>query len=142
MADTNFRSSTTPTAETQPAAPSDVKQTDVDTKVEPLYSEYHRENGKPFLADYYQLGETWKDEAGGFPKEVAIIEEFIDHQIDTGELPNNIGAVKEALKKMEKVTNLSKHERPIVKVDTIAAYVKFLMECDHIKFNVKKYGNY
>jgi len=139
MADTTFRTKVETTKETTPEA---VKSTvDGNASVETPFSEYHKENGKPFIADYFQLGDTWRDEAGGFPQEVAIIEDFIQDRIDKGELPNNVESVKEAIKKIEKLTNLDKHERPIVKIDTIAAYTKFLMECDHIKFNLKKYAN-
>jgi hypothetical protein len=118
------------------------KDTTVDGKanVEVPYTEYEREVGKPYIVDHYKLGDNWKDKLGGFQPEVTLIEEFISSQIDKGEIPNNLKAVQETIKSIEKMTNVDKNERPTIKLETMAAYVKFLMSVDKIHFNTSRYG--
>jgi Arc/MetJ-type ribon-helix-helix transcriptional regulator len=111
-----------------------------ESKVETPFKDYEQSKGYPFSVDYFNLGDTWADTSGGFPKEVSLIEEYLDSKVQSGELPNSTDAVKDMLKKMEKVTNLDKHERPLVKIETIAAYIEFLMKTDKIKFNLRRYG--
>lgn len=138
--DTTFRTPQTPAIETTPKSNrADVTQTD--SNVEVPYTDYEKTHGKPYTVDHFQLGDTWQEDLGGFAKEVSTIEEFFSKQIESGSLPNNKEAIKAAIRKMEKVTNLDKNERPIVKIETISAYVKFLMDVDNIKFNVARYGH-
>ena len=33
----------------------------IESKVEPPYLDYHREKGKPYMADYFGLGDLWHD---------------------------------------------------------------------------------
>jgi len=110
------------------------------SKVETPFNGYEQSKGYPFSVDYFNLGDTWAETSGGFPKEVSLIEEYVDNKIQSGELPNSTESVKEMFKKMEKVTNLDKHERPLVKIETIAAYIEFLMKTEKIKFNLRRYG--
>ena len=66
----------------------------------------------------------------------------MDKQIESGEIANSIDAIKGRYKEIEKVTKVSKEERAVVKVETVAAYIKFLMESDRTKFNLMRYGKY
>jgi len=111
-----------------------------ESRVEVPYLDYEKEYGRPHTVDYFKLGDSWNDPMGGFSKEVALIEEYLQNKVEKGEIANSINAIKEELKKMEKITNLAKEERPLVKIETLAAYVKFLMETDKIKFNLAKYS--
>lgn len=112
-----------------------------ETKVVPPFKDYVSQYNHPYTVDYFGLGDTWEQKEGGFGKEVSIIESFIESEIDKGEIPNNIEAVKDVLKKLEKMTGIDKNERPLMKIETLAAYVEFLMKCDKIKFNIKRYGS-
>jgi len=136
---TSFREKQKPAKE--PVTEANNKTTVSETRVEVPYTDYEKEHGKPFTAEHFQLGETWDDPNGGFAPELSLIEEFVDDRIKKGELPNNVDSVKDAFKKMEKTIGLDKNERPLVKIEMLASYVKFLMECDKIKFNVGRYGN-
>lgn len=139
MTDGNFSTATKAAGpESQPAQ---VKTDSTGiTHEEVPFLDYHREHGKPFIADHFQLGDTWSDNTGGFPEEVGLIDTYLEDQINQGEIPNDVNAVKEVIKKIEKITNINKNERPVVKIDIIAAYVKFLMTTDKVRFNLKKYG--
>lgn len=110
------------------------------SKVEGPYTNYEQAHGYPYIVDHFKLGDSWAETQGGFPKEVSLIEEYITNKINSGDMPDNVDSIKDMIKKIEKVTNLDKNERPVVKVETIAAYVEFLMKADKIKFNLRRYG--
>jgi len=110
-----------------------------EAKVEVPYLEYEREYGHPYSVDYFKLGDTWKDPVGGFPEEISVIEEYIQKKIESGELPNDRGIIEKKLKEMEKFNNLKDEPRAVVRIETLAAYIKFLGETDKIKFNLRRY---
>jgi hypothetical protein len=140
MADSVFRTRVEPDKE--PEVHAKETSSGTVTHVEPPYTDYETEHGKPYSAEYFQLGDTWNDPNGGFAPELSLIEEFVSDRIRKGELPNNVKAVKEAIKKMEKVTNLSEYDAPIKKIEILSAYIKFLMTTDKIKFNIQRYGHH
>ncbi len=134
-----FRTKQEPAVETSPKGEKQAMAPTV--KPEVPYTDYEKENSHPYIVDHFKLGDTWKETMGGFSKEVTLIEEFFSKQISKGDLPNNKRAVKEAIKKMEKITGVNKDARPVVKVENLAAYVEFLMKVDKTKFNLKRYDN-
>ena len=134
-----FREKAEPAKE--PVTPSSNTTTGDLTKVEVPYTDYEKTNGKPFTAQHFKLGETWDDPNGGFAKELSLIEEFVSDQISKGDLPNNIDAVKDAFKKMEKTIGIDKNERPLMKIELMSAYVEFLMKCDKVKFDRNRYAD-
>lgn len=108
--------------------------------VEVPYTEYGKQNGTPFIVDHYKLGSFW-DESGAYEKEVGLIDGYIKHKIDSGEWADNQTTVKNELKKMEKLTNIKDEQRASIKISTIGAYIKFLMESEGIRKDFAKYGN-
>lgn len=111
------------------------------TNVEVPYLDYEAQKSHPFSVDHYELGDRWRDPTGGFPSEVSEIENYFREKITSGEVANSLSAVKARLKEIEKVTNVSKEERRVIKLSTIAAYIKFLKETDNIKRSITRYGN-
>jgi len=111
------------------------------TNVEVPYMDYEADKGHPYTVDYFKLGKYWDEGMGGFEKEVNIIEGYIQKKIKSGEWANNQEAIKKELKKMEKLTNVKDETRPIVKVATITAHIKFLQEAEGIRKDFAKYGN-
>lgn len=108
-----------------------------EVNVEVPYLDYEDAHGRPFVADNYQLGDTWGMPNGGFPEEVAKIEEFIENQINDGEIANDVNDIRQLLRSLEKMTNVDKESRPLIKIQTVAAYVDFLNKTKGIK---PKYG--
>lgn len=140
MADTTTRTKSEPIQDSSP--PSGVPTTSgAEVTIEVPYRDYQDNNGRPFVADHYQLGDTWYEPNGGFPNEVAAIEDYVENQIKRGEIANTQGDVKTLLKRLEKITNVDKESRSLVKVETIAAYVEFLRKTDTLKGNIRKYGS-
>lgn len=111
------------------------------SSVEVPYLDYEREHGKPFSVEYFGLGESWREAVGGFSKEIGALEGYFSDLISRGEIANSTNAVKDRLKEILRVTNMSKEERAVVKLETIAAYIKFLMEKEDIKHSVTRYGS-
>jgi hypothetical protein len=101
------------------------------------YTEYQTEHGKPYLADYYKLGDTWEV----FNEEVSTIEDYLKRKIETGEIANDIETIKKEIKKMEKLNNLKDEPRTTIKLGTLNSYIKFLNDVDGVKFNWRKYAN-
>jgi hypothetical protein len=116
--------------------------THIDDKVEVPFTEYRHTNGKPYTVDYFDLGTSWNDPEGGFEYEVDILEKYFEHKIEQGEIGNSNEAIKAEIKKMEKMNNLQNEYRKPVKIGTLSAYVKFLLETEGIRVNSKKYANY
>ena len=139
MSDAVFRTKSETTG--KPVKLPDAKETtrgDEATEEVP-YLDYEREHNHPYSVDYFKLGDTWQDPMGGFPEEVSVIEEYIEKKIKGGDLVNSISAIKQELKRIEEMNNINKEERAVVKIGTMAAYIRFLMETDKIKFNLKRY---
>jgi len=143
MADTTFRQKVT-VEETPEVSPKGKETTrgEEGERQEVPYLEYEREHYHPFSVDYFKIGETWDDPKGGFPEEIAIIEEYFQNKIETGEIANDLETVKKELKRMEKLTNVKDEPRAVVKIETLAAYIKFLMDTDKIKINLRRYGHH
>jgi hypothetical protein len=111
------------------------------TDVEVPYLDYAKEKNHPYPVDHYQLGDRWQDPVGGFPKEIAVIEGYIEEKIKSGELANSVNSIKDYIKKLEKLNNIQAEERPLVKIETLAAYIEFLQKTDKLKQNLKRYGH-
>jgi len=111
----------------------------IDSKVEPPYLDYHREKGKPYIADYFGLGELWQDKVGGFKEELDTIDNYVKDEIEQGRLDNSTESVKELLKSIEKQIG-NKTERVTIKIAQMAAFTNFLYKNREIKNNQSKYG--
>ena len=137
----------TPIAPPQSAAAATQQATDTDrtivVDVEPPFSDYESQNGKPFLVDHYELGSLWNHRdmySEGFEGEVGVVTSYIDGLIAKGEINNTVEAVRSKLKDLEKVVNVRNDDRKAVRVGKVAAYVEFLMKSDNIQSNSAKYG--
>lgn len=107
-------------------------------EVEPPFTSYETDKGHPFLVDHYELGSLWND--AGYEPEIASINTYIEHLINTGEINNTLESVKGKLKSIEKMLNIPKDARTANRVGQVAAYVEFLIKADNIKKDSAKYG--
>lgn len=139
--ETTFKTSSQPSSDSTAPTKEGSNQTISTDSAEVPYTEYEKSTGNPYSVDYFGLGSSWTDAQGGFPKEISLIEEYFDSQISSGEIANSQNAIKERLKEILKVTGMNKEERNTIKIETVAAYVEFLMKTDDIKHNVKRYAS-
>jgi hypothetical protein len=123
----------------EPVAVKDVTTTGTDN-VEVPYMDYEQTHSHPYSVDYFKLGDTWEDPAGGFPKEINLIETYIKGKIDSGEIANSVTAIRDLIKHMEKFNNLNKEERSVVKIEVLSNYVEFMMKNDKVKSNLRRYN--
>jgi len=143
MPDTVFRTQAPEPAPEAPKAkePGDTKVPGGLVDIESPYLDYEAINGQPYLVEHYKLGDTWQEPVGGFPEELSVIQDYVENEIKTGKMGNDVTSVKNLLKKAEKMTNTKEETRLTVKLPIIAAYMKFLMEEDKIKFNAQRYAH-
>ncbi len=113
--------------------------TQTPTEVEPPYSEYEKKAGKPYAVDYFELGRYW-DHGELYNKEIGSIETYMSHLVETGEINNTLKAVKDKMKKIEKMININSEDRKASRVGRVAAYMEFLIKADGIKRDSAKYG--
>jgi len=146
--DTVFRSKSQDTAQSPEEEIASVSSKVRDTVIGPHdtssievpYTDYIKAHNHPHAVDYFKLGDHWDTPDGGYGQEVSIIEEYLQSKVEHGEIANTVSAIKNELKTMEKINNLKLEERTPIKIGTIAAYVRFLMDTDNIKYNMRKYG--
>ena len=143
MAESVFRSSTpAPTQATSSIATKNDASTTKDSGIEVPYLDYEAEHGKPYLAEHFQLGDKWSDIDGGFPQEISEINTYIQEKIKSGETPNSVKAIKELINGMEKMNNLTKEERPVVKLEVLHHYIQFLQANDQTRKNLRRYNGF
>lgn len=136
MTSTVIRQQTAVVVEPPPENVVPEKQTVVDQVQEEVpFFDYKAEHGKPFLADYYKLGDHWD----AFNQEISLINDYVTRKIEDGDIANSVSAVRKEIEKMEKLHNLKDEERTVIKVGTLASYIKFLNETEGIKFNYYKH---
>jgi hypothetical protein len=142
MRDTIFKQVTDTKAETTNPVP-ETKRPSTGSEVNPAvpYTDYAQQNPYPYLVEYFKLGDTWSEAQGGFTDEIARLDSYFTSKIESGEMANSTNAIKEELKKIEKLTNMNKEERAVIKVETLAAYTDFLAQTEDIKRRTVRYGN-
>ncbi len=141
MSDTILRTSTS-TLATEPELSSTNPTSTGIVDIEVPYMDYESSHHHPYLVDHFKLGDTWDNLQGGFPREVAQIEGYIENKIQNGEMANSITAVKTMLKGLEKLTNVHNDERSVVKIETLNAYIEFLNKTDKMRSNLRRYNAY
>ena len=62
-------------------------------------------------------------------------------KIESGEIANDVKTVEKEIKKMEKMNHVKDESRKVVKIGTIASYIKHLNDVEGIRFNWRKYGS-
>ena len=114
----------------------------VDEKQEEVpFTLYQSENKRPFVVDFYDLGEYWDDIEGGFSEEIGIIEGYFKDLAEKGVIENTTDTIKTKLKQIEKVAGIDKTERKVVKLAKLASYITFLKQTDDIDKILRKYGS-
>lgn len=139
--DTTFRTQQATPPVTETAKPQPIDKSVVSTvDVEVPYLDYEKAHNHPYMVDYFKIGDTWDDPDGGFSKEIGIIEGYFKDRIESGDMANSKRTVEDEIKKILKLNNMDKEERTVLKMETLAAYIKFLSEKEDIKRNIKRYG--
>lgn len=119
-----FRTKET-TEEAKPLPKTDRNQPiGTEAKGDGLFVGYEVDNDTPFVADYYNISDTYKGDSESYP-EVAEITEYINSLIRLGELDNSLTAVRTKLKSLEKLASVDATERVNMKLIRLAEFAKF-----------------
>lgn len=114
-----------------------------ETKVEPPFLDYEKMEGKPFLVDYYELGDLWDRRdmySNAFTDEVEGINKYLAIAIGKGDISNTIEGVTNELKRIEKMINVRPDQRKSMRIGLVKEYVDFLMRSEYVKKESAKYG--
>lgn len=105
------------------SAPADATQT-ADTHESSLFATYELDQKRPFMADYFEVGNVWdKEETLG--RDLKEIEGYIRTQVEAEKVDNSIKAVKEYVKELERKAGLSRYESTSQRIQKILAYIDF-----------------
>ena len=109
MTDSVFRSKIEPSEPTPEKVIGKSQAAVIASNVEPPYLDWEHEKGKPYVAEYFGLGELWNDKVGGFEEELDTIKTYIKDEIEISDkykptkhfMSHEIEAMKEWDKKTE-----------------------------------------
>lgn len=110
--------------------PSRVMKTDV----EPTFTMYRAEHKLPFTADYIEAKLTW-DEAE-MVDDVMAIEDYLKDLVMKGDVADSTKAVKEKLKKIEKMAGIDQLESRAQRLIKLSEFVKFLQNTEKRKNDI------
>lgn len=114
-----------------------------ETKTEYPYSEYEGQKHRPYVVDYFDLGELWEmgeEYSSPWSNEVEVINKHLKGQIAKGEVNDTVESVKNELKRIEKLVNVKVDARSSARMALVAEYIKFLDRTKEIKRDAAKYG--
>lgn len=97
---------------------------EVQTKVPELLATYSEDQGKPYVAKYYDIENIWDDQPS-MRYEVNLIEGFLQDQIKQGKLDNSVKAGEDFLKDLERRAEISPYESVNQKITKLIAYIEF-----------------
>jgi len=121
--------------EVETLKPSVTADTPRSVDVEPPYTSYEQEKHHSYLVDHYEMGESKEL----FGDEIKTIDSYFKDLADKGKIDNKVSTVRSLIAKYEKMANIGKEERTVMKIAKLAAFVKFLKESDHISMEGEKY---
>jgi hypothetical protein len=133
--DTVFRNVTT-TQTKEPTVTAITPDVDGEAKVDPSFTDYQSETGKPYLADRFDLG----DKLDVFADELSTIEDYLNDLISTGKIANTTKAVDKVLNDIEQLTNIKDEDRSVIRIEVIKAHIDFLNTTDQARKDFGKYN--
>lgn len=103
--------------------------------IEAPYTSYEVDHQRPFIADHYELGDQHK----AFESEIKEIEGYFKDKAEHGKIANDTKTIRDLISKYEKMANIGKEERTVMRVAKLAAFIRFMRESDNIDLNGEKY---
>jgi hypothetical protein len=89
-----------------------------------LLASYETDQGKPYPADYFELGNVWEREPA-LARDIREINGYIQEQLKQGKLDNSTKAASNFIKEMERKAGLSRYESTTNRISKILAYIDF-----------------
>lgn len=96
----------------------------VETKPSDLFATYEESQGKPYVADYFEIEGIWNKQPE-LKRELKEIEGYVREQVTKKKLANSTRAVEKFIKEMERKAGLSRYENVNQRITKILAYIDF-----------------
>jgi len=96
----------------------------VDTKVSDLFATYEQDQGKPFVADYFDVGNVLNEEPT-LARDLKEIEGYVRAQVEGKKIDNHTRAAGKFMKQLERDAGLTTYEATPNRIQKILAYIDF-----------------
>lgn len=87
------------------------------------YTDFGMQNDKPYVVDYYELGDYWNTDKT-YTSEVKEIDSYIMDKIKKGEVDKSIDSVKYYLKNMDMIADVKQWDTTFVKIQKVLDYIR------------------
>lgn len=126
MSDSVFRTANTPAStDSAPAEkPTVDTRTAAETHVDTLLVTYQDDQGKPYVAQYFELDGVW-DKDSSLKNELNTVEGFLRQEVTKGKLENNTKSAKRYLNELEKKAQTNQYESTTKRLSKLLAYIEF-----------------
>jgi hypothetical protein len=126
MSDAVFRSAQTEAPAETPVEPASgpVETSGKEVSVPDLFVSYEEDQGKPYVAHYFDLDTTW-DREPSMKRDLSEIDGYLKEQVKHGKLANTTKAASQFIKEMERAAGLSRYETTNNRISKILAYIDF-----------------
>lgn len=98
------------------------------TDIPAPFTEYRNETKIPYTAKYLDLENVWDEDDIG--DDVMKIENYMEDQIKSGEIENDVKIVEKKLKAIEKMAGIDKLESRGLRLQKLAAFIEYLRDLD------------
>lgn len=119
-----FRSAAEPTTDKPADKPIVDASTGVETHIDDLVATYESDQGKPYVAKYFDIESVW-DEQPELKRDIQEIEGYIRSQVSADRVDNSTKAAKEFLKDIERKAGLTRYESTNQRITKVLAYIDF-----------------
>lgn len=126
MTDSTFRTAqpAEPVAPPAPVSDAPVETGGKEVSVPDLLVSYEVDQGKPYVADYFDMPTAW-DREPSMERDLREIDGYIQDQVKSGTLDNSIKAASTFLKEMERAAGLTRYESVNQRISKLLAYIDF-----------------
>lgn len=96
----------------------------IETKEDSLLATYEQDQGKPFVAEYFDAVGVW-DKEPSLMRDLQEIEAYIRDKVEKNQIDNSTRAGKEFLKNLEREAGLTRYESTSTRIAKILAFIDF-----------------
>ncbi len=93
-------------------------------KVPDLMYTYEQDQGKPYTAEYFDLGSVW-NESPEMERDIKEIEGYVREQVTKGNVDNSVKAADSFIKELERKAGLNRYESTNNRISALLAYIDF-----------------
>lgn len=102
-----------------------------------LYATYEMDHNRPYLAEYFDIGDLWNNPDLTYKDEVGAIDKYLKSEIADKTLANTTKAVKDRVSQLERLAGVSPNASPALRVQQLAAFADYMSKLSSINLKVK-----